>query len=193
MTQTTRPPRRQPPAPPDEGGLADTRRTPLAIVGRIAIVVMVLGIALMWIYAFFGKHDVPGRLADKTFPTAAAPICQATLDKIEALPKANETRTPAQRADVVDQSSGYLDAMLADLRTKVPANEPEHGIVTQWLDDWTTYVQDRRDYTAQLRVDPNVRFAVTQSDRDKTQITKGIDHFADVNFMLACSVPDDLS
>ena len=198
MTQTTRPPRRQAPVPPDEGGLADTRRTPLAIVGRVAIVVMVLGITLMWIYAFFGKHDVPGRLADQSFPKVAQPICQATLDKIEALPKANETRTPSARADVVDQSSDYLDAMLADLRSKAPAAEPEHGIVTQWLDDWATYVKDRRDYTAQLRVDPNVRFAVTQSDRDKTQITKGIDHFADVNgeapnFMTACRVPDDLS
>jgi hypothetical protein len=192
VTQSTRTPRRHEPAPRDEGGLEDTRRTPLAILGRAAIVVMVLGIVLMWIYAFFGTHEVPGRLADKTFPTAAQPICQATLDKIEALPKANETPTPAQRADVVDQGTGYLDQMLADLRGKVPAAEPEHGIVTQWLDDWGTYVQDRRDYTAQLRVDATVRFAVTQSDRDKTQITKGIDHFADVNFMAACAVPDDL-
>jgi len=192
VTQPTRTPRRPAPPPSDEGGLEDTRRTPLAIVGRVVIVSMLLGIALMWIYAFFGKHDVPGRLADDTFPTAAQPICQKTIDKIDALPKANETPTPAARADVVDQGTGYLAEMLVDLRARRPTLEPESSSVVQWLDDWDTYVQDRRDYTAQLRVDPTVRFAVTQSDRDKTQITKGIDHFADVNFMVACRVPDDL-
>ena len=48
------------------------------------------------------------------------------------------------------------------------------------------------EYAAQLRIDPNARFAVTQSDRDKAQITKAIDLFATVNVMGSCVTPDDL-
>ncbi len=160
------------------------------------MVIMVLGIVLMWVYAFSGNFlgvDVPGRLQDKTFPTAAQPVCQAAVDKVNALPKAFETPDPQKRADVVDQASTYLEDMLAQLRAQVPAAQPQHDIVTQWLADWETYVHDRRDYTKQLRVDPMARFAVTQSDRDKTQITQGVDHFADVNAMPACMTPDDLA
>ena len=37
------------------------------------------------------------------------------------------------------------------------------------------------------------RFAVTQSERDKSQITGALDRFARINEMAACKIPDDLS
>jgi hypothetical protein len=187
------PPAVAPSANSNSPDAAPKARTLGTLAGRTAVVIIVLVIAVMWIYAYFGHFDVPGRLPDQAFPTAAQPVCQAALDKIHQLPTANLSKTASDRADVVDQGSTDLEAMLADLRTKVPAAEPIHGEVSQWLDDWTTYVHDRRDYTAALRKDPTTRFAVTQSDRDKSQITNAVDNFATVNDMPACATPDDLS
>lgn len=163
------------------------------MVGRIAIVVMVLGLTLMWIYALWGHPDVPGRLDDTTFPTAAQPICEATVKQIDALPKAHETRDPASRAAVVDQATTDLELMLDQLTAVVPTEQPTRDMVTQWLADWRTYTADRRAYTAQLRTDPTTRFAVTQSDRDNVQITGAVDRFAKVNNMAACATPLDVT
>lgn len=171
----------------------DEPRSRWTVVGRTAVVVLALGLTVMWIYAFFGDHGVPGRLENPTFPALAQPVCEATQVRIDELPRADQTPTADGRADVVDQASDELDAMIGQLRGLVPAGMPETEAETQWLDDWAVYVQDRRDYTAQLRVDPMTRFAVTQSDRDKRQVTSALDRFAEINGMPACTIPDDLS
>jgi len=193
MAQTRRPltPGPAPALSPDEPTLEQTRNAPTRILARIAIVAIVVGIAVMWGFAFFGPRDSPGRLDDRAFPTAAEPICQAAKADLDALPPAFEAANAGARADVIVQGSDRLDRMIADLRTQVPAGANHDGI-EQWLDDWGQYVQDRRDYAAQLRVDPGARFAVTQSDRDKSQITKAVDLFATVNVMGSCATPDDL-
>lgn len=167
-------------------------RSGWSTAGRVAIVVLVLGLTGMWIYALWGKPDVPGQLADHAFPEAAEPICRAARAEVEALPKAQETRDPNSRADVLDKANQDLDQMLAALRTHVPATEPAHTMVAEWLADWQTYVNDRKAYTAQLRTDPNVRFAVTQSERDNSQINNALNRFADINNMASCETPDDL-
>lgn len=162
-------------------------------MGRIAVVVLAVSLITMWIYAFFGDHGVPGRLDNPVFPAQAEPVCAAAQARIDALPRASQTTTAGARADVVDQASDELDAMLAELRGLVPVGAAETEAETQWIEDWQTYVQDRRDYTAQLRVDPMTRFAVTQSDRDRRQITSALDRFAEINGMPSCVIPDDLS
>jgi hypothetical protein len=178
---------------PEVPDLEDNRRSPLRLLGRIAVVVLVLGLVLMWIYALWFPQDVPGRLADPAFAKAAQPICQATMDRIAALPKSIETPDAVARAGVVDRGTAEIERMITDLRAVVPATGPERDIATQWLDDYATYASDRREYTAALRVDPTTRFAVTQSDRDKKQITYAIDHFAQVNPMPACVTPGDVA
>ena len=168
-------------------------RSRWTIVGRVAVAVLALSLTAMWIYAFFGDHGVPGRLDNPTVPALAEPVCKATQDRIHELPRANQTDTAGARADVVDQASAELDTMLNQLDGLVPPDKPETLAVTQWIEDWRVYVQDRRDYTAQLRVDPMTRFAVTQSDRDRRQVTSALDRFANVNYMSSCVIPDDLS
>jgi hypothetical protein len=162
-------------------------------VGRIAVVVLAVSLTAMWIYAFFGDHGVPGRLDNPVFPAQAEPVCAAAHAQIALLPLPNETPTASARADVVDRASDQLDAMLEQLRGLVPANAAETEAETQWIEDWQIYVHDRRDYTAQLRVDPMTRFAVTQSERDKRQVTSALDRFAEINGMPSCVVPDDLA
>jgi len=197
-------PTRTPPAPParpgprvdlapEEPDLEDNRRSPLRLFGRIAVVVLVLSLVLMWNYALWFPKDVPWRCAATTFPTAAQPICQAAQDRIKALPISIDTPEAARRADVVDQGTAEVERMIRELRAIVPTAAPQRDIVTQWIDDYATYANDRREYTQELRADPTTRFAVTQSDRDKKQITHAIDHFAQVNPMPACVTPGDVA
>jgi hypothetical protein len=170
------------------GAVTNTRRT---ILTRAGLVVLVVGLGAMWSYAFFGDPGVPGRMDDPTFATGAEPVCHAVQGRIEQLPPAHETTTPDARAEVVDQATAYLETMVGDLRSQTPAT-PQHEMVSGWLDDWATYIKDRRAYTVELRTNPQVRFAVTLDERDQTQITKAIDHFAAVNNMASCATPADV-
>jgi len=168
-------------------------RSRWTVIGRGAVVAVIVGLTAMWIYAFFVDHGVPGRLENPVFPALADPVCQATQAEIDLLPRADQTPLAGERANVVDRGSDELDAMLDELRLLVPANRPETEAVTQWIEDWQIYVEDRRKYTVQLREDPMVRFAVTQSERDNRQVTRALDRFATINNMDACAIPDDLS
>ncbi|HMQ26740.1 MAG TPA: hypothetical protein PKA98_12190, partial [Acidimicrobiales bacterium] len=88
------------PAPPPSTGAAepsepavDTGEAPGRrgwTVGRVAAVVVVLGLTLMWIYAFSGvaAKDPPDQLDDPAFAEAAEPVCAAARDALDALPAA---------------------------------------------------------------------------------------------------------
>jgi hypothetical protein len=176
---------------PAEPTFEDTRRSPTRIISRFLIVGLVLALAAMWAYAFFGDIPVPGRLDDRTFPAAAEPICARGRAGLDTLPRAFEATDASARADVVDRATTMLEAMVADLRPVVPAGA-DHDRLDQWLDDWDTYNRDRRDYSARLRQDPTARFWLTQSDRDKRQINEALDNFAKVNAMASCATPEDV-
>jgi len=163
------------------------------------VIAAVLGVSVLGMWAWVllyhlggsWREDMPGRLGDATFPIAAEPVCAAAAATVASLPPAWVTDTPAARADAVDESVEILAAMVADLRQLPPGSDA--GAVTEWLNDWDTYVADRADYAARLRTDPQARFYVTQSDRDRRQITLAIDRFATTNGMPSCVTPADLS
>jgi hypothetical protein len=167
-----------------------SRRQIISFVAAGSFSAFVVG---MWIYAFF-IYD-PGlkvdELADRTFPAAAERICAASRSDVGALPPANVSRTAAERADVIDSANDRLRAMIAELRTAVPADE---GRVTtginEWLDDWSTYVEDRQAYADGLRVDPQTRF--TETVKANRQVSRAVDGFAEVNRMESCSTPGDV-
>lgn len=177
----------------DEPYAPPKSRSPATVIGRVAAIAVALGIAGMWIYALWGYSGVPGKMDDLAFSRAAQPICQATRASIDKLPKAYTTPDVNVRAAVVDQGTDQLSAMIDELQRQVPTAQPEHDMLQNWISDWRTYLNDRREYTDQLRKDPMTRFAVTQSDRDKSQITGALDRFARINEMSACMIPDDLA
>ena len=65
--------------------------------------------------------------------------------------------------------------MLDDLEAITPAGE-DGELVTEWLADWRTYLEDRAAYVEALRSDPEAQLLVTAKDRE--QITEFIDAFA---------------
>jgi len=170
------------------------RRWRVGLVLAVVSAVVVLG---MWAWVF-GYHlggtwrdDTPGRLANTTFPTLAEPVCARASSVLTSLPPAWSTETPEARADAVDSSVVVLDEMVADLRA-LPTGGQD-AAVNEWLVDWETFIADRADYAGRLRLDPEARFYVTQSDRDRRQITLAIDRFAETNRMPSCVTPSDLS
>jgi len=168
---------------------APTART--VTPGRVAAVVVCLGLALLWIYVLTQRPErVAGTLTDPAFAQAAQPICLATVQRLAELPQAFEVPDGAARADVVEASDVELAAMLDRLEAVAPTEGEDAAMVREWLDDWRTHLGDRADYARRVRVDGSARFYVTAKDRD--QITDPIDHFAEVNRMPACATPGDL-
>lgn len=172
------------PTPVDE----QARRFPWGRVGAVAIL---LGIVVLWIFAFAqDARRAPGTLDDAAYGEQAQEICLATGVALASLPPAFEAETAADRAGMIDRADEELEAMLVQLRAAAPTTERDGRMVDEWLDDWAVYLGDRADYAARLREDEGARFYVSEKNED--QITEPIDRFAEVNRMGACATPQDL-
>ena len=176
-------------APPD---LDDAPRRRIT-VGRVVIILVLLGLALMWIYALSGaaKQDPPDQLDDRAFPEAAERRCAAALEVIEDLPAAQEAENPEERAPSAAAATDELEAMVDDLAAEAPTGAGRDARITGlWLQDWRTYLEDRRDYVTELEQGSEEPFEVTP--RGNRQITVTIDNFATVNDMESCATPQDI-
>ena len=56
-----------------------------------------------------------------------------------------------QRADIVDEATDTLERMLNSLEALPLTGEKGQAIIPLWIDEYRTYLGDRRNYAAQLR------------------------------------------
>jgi hypothetical protein len=160
--------------------------------------VVVLSIATMWIYGwFFAPRDVVNRIDDRGWAESAQARCEAAATAIAALPAArdfDDFDDPVQRAERIaaaDQVTVELRAMLTDLEAlAAPDDAGDRTLVSLWLGDYRSYVEDRDVHVAAWRAGENPRFAET--DNDGQPISLRMDEFARVNDMTSCKVPADL-
>lgn len=162
-------------------------------VARTAVIAVVAALVAMWGYVLYlavgpGRQDSPDRLEHPTFAAEAQAACDAANDEVRELPTAAETRSPAERAEVLDRANAIYGGLLDELLAIAPDGE-EGEIVTQWVADWRTYLGDRDDYARRLRRDPDARLLVSPKHGD--QVTESIDAFAKDNRMPACGTPSD--
>ncbi|MCC5952370.1 MAG: hypothetical protein JJU45_09770 [Acidimicrobiia bacterium] len=194
---TDAPPRA--PLPPDGADPTTSGGGVRRWVGRGVAAVVAISMLGMWGWVFLyhlggeWQQETPGRLSDTQFGLGAEAVCIDAKRELGRLPAAHVTRTPDARADAVDESNRILAAMVDELATLTTTDPSDAARVDEWLSDWQIFIEDRRSYTARLREDPAARFYVTQSDRDRRQVTLAIDRFAAVNGMPSCVVPSDLS
>lgn len=169
---------------------ADSARRRKITPGRVLATVVVLGSAALWFYALvLASPRMIDRMDDRTFPTAAEPVCRATMDQLKELPKTSST--PAERSSVLRISNDMLRQMTTELRALVPA-ENAAGI-NLWIDHWNTYIQDRADFADTLAaLAPGGDAKFTETGIDGVQITRSIDHFGEVNTMASCETPGDV-
>jgi hypothetical protein len=160
-------------------------------LGRTVGTVIVALLAVMWIYLFVFGNDYhgPGWLTNRSYPPVAEKICNRTETYISRLPAASQSKNSVQRADTIDRANTRLRLMQSELRAAVP-HTSQAKYINEWLDDWTTFIQDRQSYADHLRQTPKAEFLVTP--KDGTQLSESLDNFSDVNNMAGCETPHDV-
>lgn len=157
---------------------------------RIVVGALVGVLAVMWIYVLFiAKPPTPDLLDDRSFPTAAEPICAATLSAIDNAGLVNQrAASPQARGDLADRADAQLAGMVAELRTKVPAAGEAHDAVSKWLDDWDQWLRDRATWTAKLRTGDDAQFLERQRESGEPN-SEALNAFAITNGMKSCQTP----
>jgi hypothetical protein len=155
------------------------RRT-LAVIGALAFVAF-------WFWALFliDKTAV-NKIDDRAWAGRAEEICAPVELDVRRLDLVRREDL-GDRADLVEQSTDMLSAMIDDLEAVEPADEKGQAIVPDWIADWRTLLQDRYDYATQLRNGENVPF--TETPVDGIPITEKIETFAGDNEMPSCAPP----
>jgi len=178
--------------PTSELNPQETRST----MGRILALIGFAAFASFWIWAlFFASKEGVNRIEDRAWVEQAQAICEQAADERTAL--ANYTRLDEggaelilQRADIVDEATESLARMLNSLEALPLTGEKGRAIVPMWIDEYRTYLGDRRNYTEQLRASgENLPFYETAN---KIPISERLATFAADNEMPACKPPLDL-
>ena len=152
--------------------------------------------ATFWIWAlFFASKEGVNRIEDRAWVDSAQSICETAADERTAL--ANYTRLDEggaelirQRADIVDEATDTLERMLNSLEALPLTGEKGQAIIPLWIDEYRTYLGDRRTYTEQLRESgENLPFYETAN---QIPISERLATFAADNEMPACKPPLDL-
>ena len=161
-----------------------------ARTARIAVGTVLGVLAVMWLYVLFiAKPATPDRLDDRSFPTAAEPICAATLGSLEDAGLVDQrASSPQDRADLADRADAQLADMVAQLRAKVPATGEARDAVSKWLDDWDQWLRDRASWTAKLRAGEDAQFFEKQRASGEPN-SQALNAFAVTNDMKSCSTP----
>ena len=188
--------------PPNVGGMetppsspTPTRKT-RSILSRTLALIGFGVFATFWIWAlFFASKEGVNRIEDRAWVESAQSICETAADERTAL--ANYTRLDEggaeliqQRADIVDEATDTLERMLNSLEALPLTGEKGQAIIPLWIDEYRTYLGDRRNYTAQLRESgENLPFYETAN---QIPISERLATFAADNEMPACKPPLDL-
>ena len=185
MTTTANPPA----APAEER----SRRGPW---GYLIVAVVVL-FAVFWIWAlFFASKESVNRIGDTAWAARAEEICvTARAERMELADlrriDEDDRQMLAERAAIVDRATDIVEQMLDDVVAVPPTDAKGRVIVPDWERDYRAYVEDRREFTAELRAGRNEPFAETAVDG--IPISEKLAVFAGDNDMATCSPPIDLA
>jgi len=157
---------------------------------RAALAVLIGGLAVMWIYVLFlAKPETGDRLADRSFSTAAEPVCKATVDQLREAGVVNQpAASPQERAALVDRGDALLAQMVDQLRALVPASGEVHDAVAKWLADWDQWLRDRAAWSQKLHAGEDTPFNERQRDNGEPN-SKALNAFAIINDMPSCQTP----
>ncbi|CAN5431214.1 hypothetical protein BH10ACT1_BH10ACT1_16470 [soil metagenome] len=163
-------------------------------IGRILAVLTALAIALFWIWIFTGgpRKANPDRLDDRAYVARTEDACQQLLVDLDALPPAQQSRTAEARAGVLDRANVLVRDMVEGIEADAPTTGDDGKSLGLWFADWHTYLDDREDFAARLRQDPDAKFLVTENEELRDSVDKTIEVFADVNDMPDCATPGDV-
>lgn len=185
-------------------GGSDTADGPLrtrrfgARAEAVLVVASVTAMLAMWIYAFFlAPREAINKIGDREWAARAERRCAVAADRRMLLAdyRSIEEAGPDAlrlRADIVDEATNDLEAMVADIARVPPADDKGAAIVPLWIADWRRHIVDRRNYAGALRAGRNEPFGEATTD-DGLPLSEKIATFAQDNLMPSCRPPRDLS
>lgn len=161
-------------------------------IGRVAAIATVVLIAILWALAFagWGRTADADLLSDREFVRTAIEACASHEEELDALPRANESKTPQERGEVVKESNAILDEMLDELDAIEVAKPADAKTISSWLADYRQHLADRVEYAEQLSGGNGLPF--TESTRQNKALSKIVDKFVTTNSMESCATPDDV-
>lgn len=161
-------------------------------VARAAGLAVMIALAMAWGLAFagWGKRDSPDLIKQAGYAKTAESICASAIKRIDALPKAETSHTPEERATIVGRANAVLGTMIDDLDAMTVKDSSDHEVHDAWLADWRKHLEDRVRYEERLASGDTGPF--TESARDRKQISKYVDQFAETNELASCVTPGDV-
>ena len=160
---------------------------------RVVSLLLLLAIIAFWVWALspLAPQGHPDKLNDSSFAAAAKPFCESVEMRINALPLALTTKTPEERADLIDLGTQIYRELIRDLRSLAPDSTSADGrVVMLWIEDYEIYLSDRDTYAKKFR--DGIDEAFTVSKKGNRWVTEPIDEFAKANDLKECMVPLDV-
>jgi hypothetical protein len=161
---------------------------------------MMVGVTVFvafWTWAlFFASKEAINRVGDRQWAADAEAVCAAADAERLALADyrlLNEggPELIRERADIVDRATDILERMIDDVALLTPSDEKGRAIVPMWIEEYRTYLADRRDHAEQLRLTgENLSFYETMAE---VPISERLETFAGDNEMPSCAPPRDLT
>lgn len=154
-------------------------------------------IVIMWIYAlFFASKESVNKFADRSWAQRAQARCFVAIEERRLLADyrivANLGPSALNdRAALIDRATDTIDRFVAEFRVALPSDPKGIALVGLWLDDYETYIRDRRNFASDLRAGINQQFAETPLNG--LPLSEKIATFAADNEMSNCKPPIDLS
>jgi hypothetical protein len=176
---------------------------PRAAPRRLRPVHVVLGVvcallAVLWVYAFFiADPQNPNRLEDRAWAERAEALCTHTRDRLDELPDPRSlagveplAEALRQRAEIGEDATGLLIEMVDGLAALPPPSGPDDAeLVSLWLADWRTQIEDRQAHIARWRAGEDVPFRETAFNDRPLGIR--ISDFTTLNAIDSCAPPGD--
>jgi hypothetical protein len=163
---------------------------------RYVLTVVIALFAAFWIWAlFFASKESANKIGDTVWQARGQQICLAA--EAERAQLADPRRVDpddkamlAERGDIVDRATDIVERMLDGVVAVAPTDAKGQDLVPLWERDYRTYIQDRRQFAADLRAGKHEAFAETAVDG--IPISDKLTHFAQDNHMPDCAPPVDL-
>ncbi len=157
---------------------------------------IVLGLFAFWAWAFspWTTRGHPDRLDSDEYSVSAAAICENVFPDGEWERGRNEipsVATPEERSVLVRTSNVELRRLfggLQDLIVNQDLTFEDSRLISRWLGDWDSYIQDRAAWADLLSTGADEPLAITAVDGARS--TDRINTFASINRMRACGIPD---
>jgi hypothetical protein len=165
---------------------------------KLALAIVCLAIAMMWVYAlFFASKKAAYRVDDAAWRQHAQATCAVYEQQRLALvdTSAGYIAHPSheqmlQRADVVDAATDLLERELDEITSFPVSSERDQNLIGKYRGYYQTLLHDRRVYTRSLRAFELQPYGETKVDGGP--VTNVIVDFATVNEMKSCAPPGEL-